>query len=54
VRATGITHFYVEGSAVIDPSPCVDVRPLASLERNPFNGVAYASPRVLYEIRLCR
>jgi hypothetical protein len=54
VRATGITHFYVEGSAVIDPSPCVEVRRLASLDRNPFNGVAYETPRVLYEIQLCR
>jgi hypothetical protein len=54
VRASGITHFFVKQSESIETGPCVVLTEIARLAENPFNGVAYDSPRVLYAVSLCR
>jgi hypothetical protein len=49
LRRLGVTYAYAVGVPTL-PRGCVRLEPDAQLDRNPFNNVPFAAPRVLYRV----
>lgn len=54
IRETGATHFYIHSSVRPKSDSCVEIKEVDRMDRNPFNGVPFAEPRILYALLVCQ
>jgi len=54
VREAGLTHIYVAANTELRTDPCVSLRELGALHRNPYNNHPLPAPRRLFEVTLCK
>jgi len=50
VAALGISHIFTEGALSIPLGPCVGLKEVDRLDRNPANNVPLSKPRILYKV----